>query len=1050
MALQLGRSVIALLLCISTTVRGQVIYYPSNASDLLKSTAADMASIFGKAIPGSTFLVQAYTTTIPQAGIVLVYDSTITPDQRCQISGTQNFLSFSASEDNGLCFGVYKYLNMLGFRFYLPGSEWEKIPMLNSPFTSINTTIHGSLIYNGWTISGGQNRWIMDNDDQFGWDIYFGQNGHEWAKYQRRNNMKGSRRFSGHRGDILTPAYLSVLQSNPCYVACYNQNRIANSQSVPDINSLAAKDLWSGSINNQYASFKNIVFTHPSLYTNYYHNFQYSNGNIGIEVPDGANWGNSSDNNGCSVGNFEGKPYPGQSDQQFILANYTAAKIQYSQPGRRFQCYAYSNHADVPSSSVGINQQIDVQVIPGAFQFESSTAGLLNRWYSRHSYISEYHYLNIPQWTGEAPIFSLAEFKNTWKRIKEKNAQGLQIESSPAKFASIPFLFAGNRYLQDNIDIDSSIHEFVNDMFPPEIGIHIYKLLQYFGNDNINTGGNFINDNRFKLPLFIQELNQAVTAYEGLFPDSAIESRLNEFKAYSHFLILYYEFITAPGTYENRTVKAAELCTYLAKINKLRLVNSYYLIQTVVSRYPLSQVINTQYNVDNGLAYEGGNLPLITPAEISQNFITDVSRYINAVSDYQFKDPAFIINQMNTSNLVPLDSIHFKLSYTNGYEYSNRSEMYFFSPAAGQITIGCVPHYGMANGFVNISVESVDSALLVVKDIRISGSVNLQLIAVDVPSGGIYKVSFVSKFKTSADLTIYTQGNTFFKKGPFYGDKVESYRDDTVSFPRFIYIPANTSKLSFSVNNGCSDAGCISASLVEEAFDIRNEQNQQVSINPSSFDQNLYTINAPNQGQGVYWRVNKMREYNLCFANISNIEVYAKERNCSNEHFTATTYRSGEDCHTRLNNLSPDQALEWNVNDGSRSYHYTGNSIVDVSALLSPGAVIELHTQNGCIIHKKAGAIAGYTAALSECATAIQTTGVSFNAFPNPSTGVYTFSRNSMPVEFETIAVYGSQGSFMGMFYNKSRLDLSAFHQGMYIVTCTKGTEMVRFRLIKI
>ena len=41
----------------------------------------------------------------------------------------------------------------------------------------------------------------MDKDETYG-DAYFGKNGHEWSQYQRRNNMNGAYRFSGHRGDI--------------------------------------------------------------------------------------------------------------------------------------------------------------------------------------------------------------------------------------------------------------------------------------------------------------------------------------------------------------------------------------------------------------------------------------------------------------------------------------------------------------------------------------------------------------------------------------------------------------------------------------------------------------------------------------------------------------------------------------------------------------------------------------------------------------------------------------------------------------------------------
>ena len=449
MSLQIGRyAIAAAFLFFVTTLGAQKIYYPSHSSDLLKSTAQDIADLFNRSVSGSHFSIEEYNSIQPPSGIILIYDSSILNNETCKIESDGNsILKFSASQDNGLCFGIYSYLQKLGFRFYLPGTSWEKIPVLYSPYKIINTTITETFKYNSWFISGGHNRWAMDNDNTYQWDMYYGSNGHEWAKYQRRNNMLGGYRFNGHRGDILNTEYINTLQRNPCYVACYNGARTPGSQSVPDINNNDSKQLWANTIQERYSSYKNIITSNPNLYANYYHNFNYYNQYVGIEVPDGANWGNSSDNSSCSTGNYNGKPYPKESDQQFILANSTAQKIGTVLPGMRFQCYAYAGHAQVPSSTITINNNIDVQVIAGAFQFETSTKGLLNRWYQRHTHVSEYHYVNIPQWTGETPMFSLKEYKNTLQRLKMKNSDGIEVEASPAKFASLPFLFAGNKYL---------------------------------------------------------------------------------------------------------------------------------------------------------------------------------------------------------------------------------------------------------------------------------------------------------------------------------------------------------------------------------------------------------------------------------------------------------------------------------------------------------------------------------------------------------------------------------------------------------------------------
>ena len=560
-----------------------------------------------------------------------------------------------------------------------------------------------------------------------------------------------------------------------------------------------------------------------------------------------------------------------------MLANFTADKINSSLPDIQFQCYAYSGHADIPSSNILINKNIDVQVIPFGFQFETSGKGLLNRWYSKHSNISEYHYLNIPQWTGETPLFSLNEYKNTILRIKEKGSQGIVIETSPAKFASLPFLYAGNRLLVNDISIDSSLSEFVYNLFPGVTGDYIKQLFKNWGDENVATGGSFTLDNKYKIPLFVQQLNKAVASAKNA--DKFVMQRLQELKAYLHYIILYYDLIGDNMSYLEKSNKTANLCLYLAKINKLQLVNSYFLILDMVNKYPVTNTIYKEYNIANGTAYNNGNLSLITDQEIDKNFSDDVIKYTLLISDYNFQSASVIIAKMNDNGLKPLDKINVKIGYTYGYNYNNRSEFYFYAPAAGSVNINCVPHFELPeSGFVNITVEADDKPLLVLKDEKITPSNNPGNILINIPSPGIYKLSFVSQFKTGADIIITTNGNTFFKNGPFYGNRIENYRDDNWrSFPKYFYVP-NISQLYFSINNACYTNTCLSPLKVENAFGIKDNTGKDAQIETSSSDSSLYQISVSSANASAFWKVNQMREYNLCFANISNIEIFAEQK----------------------------------------------------------------------------------------------------------------------------------------------------------------------------
>ena len=122
--------------------------------------------------------------------------------------------------------------------------------------------------------------------------------------------MTGAYRFDGHRGDIFDTEYFSTLKANPCYVACNNGIRLINSQSVPDINNTNAEEYWASAIRERYTRYTNAILSNPSLYANYYYNFNFNQGLLGIEGPDGGKWGNSNDKLGCAAGNFNGNPIP--------------------------------------------------------------------------------------------------------------------------------------------------------------------------------------------------------------------------------------------------------------------------------------------------------------------------------------------------------------------------------------------------------------------------------------------------------------------------------------------------------------------------------------------------------------------------------------------------------------------------------------------------------------------------------------------------------------------------------------------------------------------
>lgn len=1025
-------------------VQAQTVYYPAGASQLLKSTAEDMAMLLQRSVAGSHFTAEAYNS-LPSSGIVLQYDESIVANQTCRVkSNGSNFMSFVAGQDNGLNYGIYEYLRQLGFRFYQPGAAWEIIPSLSSPYRTTDTLYTCKFKYKNWFISGGCNTWAMDKNAGYYWDTYYGDNGHQWSLYQRRNNMTGGYRFAGHRDDIVTDDYLGSLQANPCYVASYNGSRVPTRQSVPDVNNPGGMQLWSSGIEAQYSQFRNTIFGNAGLYKNYYRNFNYAYSHIGIEVPDGAHWANTTDNS-CGKA-----PLIKESDQQFSLANFTAATINEVYPDKRFQLYAYDGHADVPSDKIRIDEHIDVQVVPTAFQFETSSKGLLNRWYGRHNHISEYHYLNLAQWSGETPAFYLDELKTTVERLKTKQSQGIVWEAAPSKFASLPFLLAANTALKNDLSIDGQLEEFCSSMFGNAAGT-IYKLLQYWSNDKTVTVGNGIQDNKYKLPFYFQLVQQAEAETAGA--PAIVKERISELKAYLHYMLLYYSWVFDQRPAEAKKQKAAALCLYLAKVNRLQIVNSYFLISDIVNRYSNTSEIFARYNINTGTAYQDGRLALITAEEIAADFTMDMATQQALINQYDFKDAAAIKNEFDRKNMLPLDKISVQVLYTNGKDYTARTEFYFIAEKAGSISVKYNPRFDMpGKGYINFTVEAINKPLGVIKDFSIDNTGSAGELYVAVPEAGIYKLSLVSKYKSAAAITISTNGNYFYRNGPFLGNTTENYRANLLSLPGYFYVPQGMRRIFFSLNNSNpGGAGYASPQEVSRAFLFKDNHGNTVEPQLiTTADSSLFFLEVPEGADGSFWQSFKMEQYRLCFANTSNLQWYAKRKPCSASDFKATVKKGIAGCITQLKTAATGNNIQWQLYDAQQWRYYKDGASIELPTTVSPNAIVTLQV-DGCTVTKRLGDDAAYLAEITACATGAVAADPETKVlvYPNPGTGLFKCMQNGQPVLAEEVIISNVSGARLAVFTNTQQFNISNLPPAMYFYTLVINKIASKGKLVK-
>ncbi len=1019
--------VIAIAMFCVLFTNAQTVRYPVQSSKTLQSTAEDVAMLLQKAIPGSQFTSAPYTA-LPHSGFIFIYDSTISGSQACRVeSDGAGFIKFSASEDNGMCFGIYQYFQQLGFRFYLPGSIWEKIPTLITAYKKIDSIYSFNFKYNGWYLSGGHNRWVMDNDNNYGWESYFGLNGHNWSLYQRRNGMTGEYRFAGHRSDIISGTNAATWQNNPCYIAAYNNSRAVSSQSVPDVNNASAKDLWANTIEQKYTAYRASVLNNPTAYINQLRGLNYSSFNVGVEVTDGALWGNTKDNAGCINAG-----YAKESDQSITLANHTAQKIGSKYPNIRFQVYAYSTHADIPSANMAINEKLDIQLIPEVYQNLTSTNGLRNRWYSRTKNISEYNYLNLSGWSGETPSLDLNALKTTLQIAKDKKSQGLMWEASPAKFASLPFLLAANQNLQNNIAVDSTLTEFCDNMFAAA-GKTIYSLLQLW-TDNKKLAGGI--SNGYKLPLYfklIQEAEQQIAQEPEI-----VKARLRELKAYLHYTALYYDWAGDQGT-SAKTSKAAALCLYLAKINKLQLVNSYYLISTINRNYETTSNFYQQYNVASGTAYQNGNLALITAAEIENDFRNDMAKFTGIINKYKFETTDLIASRLDAAGLKIAEKLNVQLGYTNGMDYYNRSEFSIKAPDAGTFTIDYNPTFEMAEkGYINFTVESTDRTLDIIEDFSLDRNAKAGSITIRLPAAGNYKLTVCLKYKSSVNLSITTNKNAFYKSGAFFGKATESY-DKDIYKPGYIYIPAGIDKLYFSLgNSNAGGNGFKSEAHINSAFAIQDANGNNLKarfVTPN--DSALFYIEIPRESAGKFCRIiRKFYQYSLVFSNVNNFLWYAQPKPvpCKEADFTIDVINKNGHCITQLTANSKVGQFDWEITDAGNTYNFNNKRMIELPDYISQNAVVILSNGSNCAMTKKIGDDEKFVKSKQACGLTpqISTVTVMPVVYPNPSTGIFKFMQNGADFIASQVFVINGQGNTVAVFNNIRQFNIGHLPAGMY------------------
>ena len=538
------------------------------------------------------------------------------------------------------------------------------------------------------------------------------------------------------------------------------------------------------------------------------------------------------------------------------------------------------------------------------------------------------------------------------------------------------------------------------------------------------------------MPLYFELLNNAEQQIAN--EPEIVKERLRELKAYLHYTALYYDWAADQGT-GAKTSKAAALCFYLAKINKMQLVNSYYLISTISRSYAATTNFYQQYNVVNGTAYLNGNLPLITAAEVDNNFRNDLVRFNNTINRYKFETTDVIASRIDAAGLRVPKEIHVQLSYTNGMDYYNRAEFSIKASAPGSFTINYDPTFEMVEkGYINFTVESTDRVLDIIEDFSIDRNAKAGSIIIKLPVAGNYKLTVCSKYKSSVNLKITTNKNTFYKSGVFFGKATESYEKDA-EMPGYIYIPQGIDKLYFSISNSnAGGAGFKSEAHINSAFNIQDNNGNTLKarfVTPN--DSALFYIEIPRESAGKFCRITrKFYQYSLVFCNVNNFLWYAQPKPlpCPAADFRVDVINKNGTCVTQLTANSKSAQYDWEITDRGQTYTYTNQGTIELPDYITPNAIVTLTNGVDCALTKKIADDEKFISARQACAgiKAVPEITVVPAIYPNPSTGIFKLRQNGSELIATHVFIMNALGNRVALFNKTNQFNIGNLPAGMY------------------
>ncbi len=470
-------------------------------SELKKSRSFDF-SYSGKGGRRQRTMVFAHRASAGDAGIHYPKALRSFNPEGYYIQSDENRIYFVGNSALALQQAIFDYLEQLGFRYFMPGEAWEVIPAISSPFIKYEKLTQP--FFESRILANGQGYYknkVVEDDFN------------AWAKANRLGGFFLLR--IGHVYQTIVSDNAEVFKKHPEYFA--GDVKKGTLPVIPKFD-VSNKNLVNLVVSD--AKRRMEVYKKTGQHTNM----------ISMEPSDGGGYCTSPD---C-------QKIGGVSDQVFYLTNAVAKALRKDYPGLWVGSLAYNEH--ISPTKFELEPNVFVMVTNGFNRTNYTTNELLKKWGGKATKLGVYEYLSVYAWDNDLPGRSNATqldfLKKSIRGYYENGARAYLGETTIGWVSKGLGQYVTSKLLWDyRLDVDSLAEDFYSKAFG-KAAPHIKQLYRSWEK---NSGG-LISDND------IADWLQLVRESELSVTDNKIKARLDYFKTYLHYLVLYKKLKANPTT----------------------------------------------------------------------------------------------------------------------------------------------------------------------------------------------------------------------------------------------------------------------------------------------------------------------------------------------------------------------------------------------------------------------------------------------------------------------------------------------------------------------